>query len=149
MAWNLPPTGYNAPHERNVAMRTRAYRPEAPRCLEDRSMLSGVVGPSADPVVFPRGQLIVISRLMQSDFLTFSRSHNISDLRHDLNNVILMVPFGRADGLVASISRILDTMRHDLHARVPNAARTGLADTFAVVGGDISARVRAGDLVIR
>ena len=46
-------------------MRTRAYRPEVPGCLEDRSLLSGVAGLSADPVVLPHRRFNLVAEHMR------------------------------------------------------------------------------------
>ena len=63
-----PPDAITAPHERNVAMRTRAYRPEVSGCLEDRSLLSSVAGLSADPDVLTRREFNLIPEQIQEAF---------------------------------------------------------------------------------
>ena len=49
-------------------MRTRAYRPEVPGCLEDRSLLSSVAGLSADPIVLTRREFNLIPEQIQEAF---------------------------------------------------------------------------------
>ena len=130
-------------------MRTRAYRPEVPGCLEDRSLLSGVVGPSADPVVFSRHRLSFIVGHMQQGFDLFARYRDISLLYSEIDDVVVMLPFGRADGVRGSIDRIITRMQREISAHVPHAFRRARFDVNATIRADVEARVRAGDLVIR
>ena len=130
-------------------MRTRVYRPEVPVCLEDRSLLSGVAGPSADPVMFSRHQLSFIVEHMQDGFDLFARNRDVSQLHNEIDDVVVMIPFGRVDGLRASIDRILTRMQNDLSAHVPHAFRRARIDVNAVIRADVEARVQAGDLVVR
>src|SRR4051794_7396889 len=97
-------------------MRRRAYRPEVPGCLEGRSLLSGVAGLSADPVVLSLRRLNRVAGHMRFSFGDFARLRVISLLREELHNNAMFVPFGRLDGLGASIDRIVDGMQHDLSA---------------------------------
>ena len=129
-------------------MRTRAYRPEVPGCLEDRSLLSGVAGPSADPVVFSRHRLSFIVDHIQNGFALFARYRDISQLYSEVDDVVVMVPFGRADGLRGSIDRIVSRMQRDLSAHVPHAFRRARIDVNATIRADVEARVQAGDLVV-
>ena len=130
-------------------MRTRAYRPEAPIRLEDRSLLSGAAGPSADPVVFSRHRLSFIVQHMQQGFDLFARYRDVSLIHNEVDDVVVMLPFGRADGVRGSIDRILTRMQNDFRAHVPHAFRRARIDVNAVIRADVEARVRAGDLVVR
>ena len=130
-------------------MRTRAYRPEAPGCLEGRSLLSGVAGLSADPVVLPRRVFNVVAEQIQSHFQSFGRDRDIAGLRDDLRDVAVIIPFGRVDGLGVSINRIVTRMQDDLSANVPHAIRSALNDVLAATRAEVKARVQAGDVVVR
>jgi hypothetical protein len=130
-------------------MRTRAYRPEVPVCLEDRSLLSGLAGPSADPVLFSRHRLSFIVEQMQGGFDAFARYRDVSLLHGGIDDAVVMMPFGRVDGLRASIFRILTRMQNDFSAHVPHAFRRARIDANAVIRAAVEARVRAGDLVVR
>ena len=89
-------------------MRTRAYRPEVPGCLEDRSLLSGVAGLSADPVVLSHRRFNKFAELTRLGFHSFGRDRDVSALRSEIYDVAVMIPFGRVDGLGVSVNRILD-----------------------------------------
>jgi hypothetical protein len=130
-------------------MRTRAYRPEVPGCLEDRSLLSGVAGPSADPVVFSRHRLSFIVGHMQQGFDLLARYRAVSLLHNEIDDVVVMIPFGRVDGLRGSIDRIVTRMQNEFAAHVPHAFRRARIDVNAVIRADVEARVQAGDLVVR
>lgn len=130
-------------------MRSRAYRPEIPGCLEDRSMLSGIAGPPAHPeVLTPRRLSLVIER-QREDFDLFGRHRDISTLRGDIADVVVMIPFERVDGLEATIGRILSTMRRDVSEHVPRAVRSAADAVTAATLADVGARVRSGDVVVR
>jgi len=130
-------------------MRTRAYRPEVPGCLEDRSLLSGVAGPSADPVIFSRHRLSFIVEHIQGGFDLFARYRDISQLHSEIDDVVVMIPFGRADGVRGSINRIVTRMQNEISAHVPHAFRRARIDVNATIRADVEARVRAGDVVLR
>ena len=130
-------------------MRTRAYRPEVAGCLEDRSLLSGVTGPSADPVILSRDRLNFVAEQILTDFDTFARNRDIIQLRNDISDVIVIIPFGQVDGLERSINRILHRMQHDISANVPHAFRSALNDVLAMTRAEVEARIRAGDVVVR
>jgi hypothetical protein len=130
-------------------MRTRAYRPEAPVSLEDRSLQSGVAGPSAQPVVLLHRRLNFILDHMRGGFVLFTRYHDISQVHSEIDDVVVMVPFQRVDGLDVSIDRIVDRMRQDLAAHVPGAIRSASNDVIAATVADVLARVRAGDVIVR
>ena len=130
-------------------MRTRAYRPEVPQCLEDRSLLSGIPGLSADPVVLPRRKFNMFAEEIRVTFQTFARDRLASDLHDRIFIYGVMIPFARVDGLGVSINRILDRLHRDLAANVPDAIRSARTDVLAVIRADVQARVRAGDVVVR
>ena len=130
-------------------MRTRAYRPEAPSCLEDRALLSGVAGPSADPVVFSRHRLSFIVQHIQQGFDLFARDRDVSHLRSEIDDVVVMIPFGRADGVRGSLDRVVNRMQREISAHIPLAFRRARIDVNAVIRAQVEARVRAGDLVVR
>lgn len=127
----------------------RAYRPEVPGCLEGRSLLSGVAGLSAHPVVVSVRQLNRVAGHMRISFDVYARYGDLHHLREDLDNDSVNIPFGRADGLGESIDRIVDEMTHDLAAHVPHAIRSAQNRVFAVIRTGVLARVRAGDVVLR
>lgn len=130
-------------------MRTRAFRPEIPGCLEDRALLSGVAGSSADPVVFSRHRLSFIVQHIQQGFDLLARYRDISQLHSEIDDVVVMIPFGRADDVRGSINRVVTRMQDEFAAHVPHAFRRARIDVNAVIRADIEARVRAGDLVVR
>ena len=130
-------------------MRTRAYRPEILACLEDRSLLSGVAGLTADPVVLSRRQFHFIAEHMRLGFQLFARYRDVSQLHNEINDVAVWIPFGRVDGLQVSINRIVNRMQHDLSANVPSAIRKAGNDVIAVTRADVEARAQAGDVVVR
>ena len=130
-------------------MRTRAYRPEAPGCLEGRSLLSGVAGPSADPVIFSRHRLSFIVQHIQQGFDLFARDRDVSHLRSEIDDVVVMIPFGRADGVRGSLDRVVNRMQREISAHIPLAFRRARIDVNAVIRAQVEARVRAGDLVVR
>jgi hypothetical protein len=130
-------------------MRMRAYRPEVPGCLEGRSLLSGLAGPSADPVVFSRHRLSFIVQHMQQGFDLYARYRDVAQIRSEVDDVVVMLPFGRADGVRGSIDRIITTMQREISAHVPHAFHRARVDVTATIRRDVEARVRAGDLVVR
>jgi hypothetical protein len=130
-------------------MRTRAYRPEVLDCLEDRSLLSGVAGPSADPVVLTVRRLHLVGDQLRLSFQLFARDLVTDHLLDDIHNVAVIIPFGRVDGLGITIKRTLDQMQHDLSAHVPNAVLTAQNDVLAAILAQVKARVQAGDVVVR
>ena len=130
-------------------MRTRAYRPEVPGCLEDRSLLSSVAGRSADPIVFTRREFNMIPEQIQSAFQFSRRNGDIPHLHDEILGAVVNIPFGRVDGLAVSINGILDKMQHDLSAKVPHAISSARNDVIAVTRADVEARAHAGDIVVR
>jgi hypothetical protein len=130
-------------------MRTRAYRPEVPGCLEDRSLLSSVAGRSADPIVFTRREFNLIPEQIQSAFQFTRRNGDIPHLHDEILDAVVNIPFGRVDGLAVSINGILDKMQHNLSAKVPHAISSARNDVIAVTRADVEARAQAGDIVVR
>lgn len=130
-------------------MRTRAYRPEVPGYLEERSLLSGGAGLPTAPVVLLRRQFSKVGEQIHLGFQLFARDRAIDDLHDKIFSVGVMIPFGRVDGLGASINGILDRMERDLDANVPFAIRTARTDVLAVTRAAVQVRVQAGDVVIR
>lgn len=124
-------------------MRTRAYRPEAPICLEGRSLLSG------DPVVLLRNHILTITQQTEISFQSFGRDPSIPDLRISLSNVIVMIPFEQVDGLGMKINGIVTTMGQELSDKVPHAIRSAYDEVLAACRAEIAARVQAGDVVVR
>ena len=130
-------------------MRRRAYRPEVPDCLEGRSLLSGVAGLSAHPVVMSHRQLNQTFEHIKFAFGEFTPFRVAYVLRDDLHNLAMPVPFGRVDGLDEAIDRIVDRMQHDLSAHVPHPIRSAQHALIAAIRANVAARVRSGDVVFR
>jgi hypothetical protein len=130
-------------------MRPRAYRPEAPGCLEERCLLSGVAGHSADPTVLTRREFNYVPEQIQQAFYLYRQGSGIPELHDEINEAIVAVPFGRQDGLAASINSILDTLQHDMHAKVPNAVSTAHNEVLAVTRAAMQAQAQAGNVVVR
>jgi hypothetical protein len=131
-------------------MRMRAYRPEVPVCLEERSLLSGVAGLSAHPVVFSQRRFNFVGDHMRQGFILFTRYRDVTQLRSEIiDDVVAMIPYGQVDGLGVSINRIVNRMQHEISAHVPHAIRSARNDVLAVTRADVEARVRAGDVVVR
>ncbi len=130
-------------------MRTRAYRPEAPGCLEDRSLLSGAAGPSADPIVFTRRQFNNVPAQIQDAFYLFRQGGGIPELHDEINEAVVAVPFGRQAGLAASINRTLNTLRQDMHAKVPQAVSIAHNEVIAATRAAMQAQAQAGNVVVR
>jgi hypothetical protein len=130
-------------------MHSRAYRPDVPICLENRSLLSVAAANSADPYVYPLRQFNLFAEKMQIGFDLFVRHHDVSELHDEIDDIIVLIPFERVDGLGVSIDRIVDRMQHDLSAHVPHAVHSAYNDVIAVARADVQARVRAGDIILR
>jgi len=130
-------------------MCTRAYRPEAPDCLEDRCLFSGAAGPWADPVVLTKAKFGTVITQIRIGFAVFPRDPSISDLRLELSDAAVLIPFGRVDGLGLSINRILNTLHEDLSAKVRHALPRAEEAIIAVTRADVEAQVREGDVVVR
>ncbi len=130
-------------------MHPRAYRPEVPVCLEDRSLQSGFAVRPAHPVVLLHRQLNFVITHMQNGFVLFSRFHDVAQVRREINDVVVMIPFQRLDGLDVSLDRVVDTMVQQFAAHVPGAIRSASNDVTAVTIADVKAQVRAGDVIVR
>jgi hypothetical protein len=131
-------------------MRTRAYRPEVVGCLEERSLLSGVAGASADPVVLSRQRLITADLQTVLAFHLFSRDRDPDHVRDAVHDVVVIIPYGRVDGLGVTINDIVTRMQRELSGHnAPHAIRAAGQDVIAAIRADVEARVRAGDVVIR
>ena len=128
-------------------MRTRAYRPEPVR-LEDRSLQSGFARWPAHPVVLPRRRFNFILDHIRSGFVLFDRYHDVSQVHSEVDDVIVMIPFQRLDGLNDSIDRIVQGMQQDVAAHVPGAVRLASLAVAATTVADVQARVRAGDVIL-
>ena len=131
-------------------MRTRAYRPEVNR-LEGRSPLSGVAGLSAaGPVAVSPRRLHLYAEQVRQTFLLYARgAYYAPQVRDDLYQVAVMIPFGRVDGLGVTINRIVDEMQQDVFAHVPNAVLSARNDVLASTRAFVDGRVEAGDVVVR
>jgi hypothetical protein len=130
-------------------MRMRAYRPEVPGCLEDRSLLSSVTGLSADPIVLTRSEFNLIPEEIQEAFQSSRRNGGFPHLHEEILDAVVNIPFGRVDGLAVSINGILNRMQHDISAKVPHAISSARNDVIAVTRADVEARAQAGDIVVR
>jgi hypothetical protein len=131
-------------------MRTRAYRPEVPGRLEDRSLLSGGAKPSAHPVVLSQLNFDRIGEQIDLGFQLFARDRVVSDLRsHLYSNAAVRIPFGRVDGLGVSINRIVSRMHRDLATNDPQAIPTARNEVLAMTRAVVEARIQAGDVVVR
>jgi hypothetical protein len=149
--WN-PPMRFRprpARDERNVAMRTRAYRPEVSGCLENRSLLSGVAGTSSVPIVLTRREFNQVPEEIQEAFLEFRQGFGIEELHTEILDAVAPIPFGQADGLGSSITRILKTMQRDIHGKDPQAITSAHNDVIAVTRADMQALAQAGTIVVR
>jgi hypothetical protein len=130
-------------------MRTRAYQPEVPTRLEDRSLLSGVARVSGHPVVLSHRKFTLVAEHMSMGFDVFTRYRDLSQLHNEIDDVVLLIPFERVDGLRVSINRIVSRMQHDLSAHVPHAIRSAKTDVLGVTRAEVVARVQTGDVVMR
>jgi hypothetical protein len=130
-------------------MRKRAYRPEVSGCLEGRSLLSGVAGHSADPTVFTRREFNGVPEQIQDAFHLFRQGSGFSELHEEINEAVVAVPFGRQDGLAASINGILGTLRQDMRAKVSDAVSTAHNEVLAVTRAAMQAQAQAGNVVVR
>ena len=130
-------------------MRKRAYRPEVPGCLENRSLLSGVAGLSAHPIVLTRRQFNQVPERIQLAFHLFRQGNGVAHLHGDILSAVAIIPFGRVDGLGASINGILSRMHRDMRTGVHGAVSTAHNDVIAVVRADVQARAQSGDIVVR
>jgi hypothetical protein len=117
--------------------------------LEGRTLLSGVVGLSAHPVVFSHRRFIFVAEHMRMGFDLYTRYRDVSQLGGEIDDVVVMIPFEQVDGLDNSINRIIKRMQHDLSTSVPHAIRSARNDVIAVTRAEVEARVQAGDVIVR
>src|SRR4051812_48652450 len=119
-------------------MRTRAYRPQDSDCLEGRTLLSGVTGLKAEPVVLRSRRLSFSIERIREEFQAAARDRDVSDLRERIRDYTVIIPFERVDGLGVSINRILDRVENDLTGHVPpHAIRSAQNDVVAVIRADV------------
>ncbi len=130
-------------------MRTRAYRPEAPNSLEDRSLLSGVARPLVNPVVISAAEFGGITRQMRVDFQMYARNGDNELLQTQLLQVAVRVPFGGVNGLGISINSILRNMEQDISGGVPRAIRTATNEVIAATHANLAASIRDGLVIVR
>lgn len=130
-------------------MRTRAFRPQVPDCLEDRSLLSGMARPLADPVVLPRLRLKKVVEITHMSFQLYARDIEVEHLSDEIYEVVVMLPYGRVDGLGVQINSILDRMHHEVAAKVPGAVISAQTNVLTAIRTQVQARIRAGDVVVR
>ncbi|WP_165069607.1 hypothetical protein [Paludisphaera rhizosphaerae] len=128
-------------------MHRRAFRPEASHRLEDRSLQSGMGG-AAGTVELPAGRLDGILRQVRLSYFLYVRKPNMEQLRNHLQQAVVLVPYGREDGLGEKINDFL----HEVHDGIANGAPlpvyTASRQTINLVRSDVYNRVRAGDVVI-
>src|ERR1700733_4642909 len=129
-------------------MRTRAYRPEVPGCLENRSLLSGVAGTSADPTVLTRREFNLVPEEIRSAFQEYRQGFGIEELHNEILDAVAPIPYGQADGLGSSITRILKTLQRDIHAKDPQAINSAVNAVIAVTRADVQALAQAGRIVV-
>ena len=105
----------------------------------------GTVGPSRRRVASPAQPDLEHIKFAFGEFTPF---RVVYVLREDLHDVAKAVPFGRVDGLDATIDRIVDRMQHDLSAHVPHPIRSAQHALLVAIHSNVVARVRAGDVVL-
>jgi len=130
-------------------MRTRAYRPEVSGCLENRSLLSGVAGLSADPIVLTRREFNQVPEQIRSAFQEFRQGFGIAELHDDILDAVVVIPYAQADGLGVSINRSLKTMQRDIRAKDHQAISSARNDVIAATFADVQALAQTGDIVVR
>jgi hypothetical protein len=130
-------------------MRPRPYRPENPGCLEGRLLLSGAAGLSDKPYVFSQHTFKFYAIHVESDFTSFARYRSSIELHREIEDVLPLIPYARADGLRDKIDSIVDGMVEQVHEGVPHAIRTANEAVIAVTRSEIQARVQAGDVVVK
>jgi hypothetical protein len=130
-------------------MRTRVYRPEVPDCLENRSLLSAVAATSADPIVLTRREFNLVPEEIRSAFQEYRQGFGIEELHDEILDPVSSIPYGKADGLGSSITRILKTMQREIHAKDPQAINSAVTAVIAVTRADVQALAQAGRIVVR
>jgi hypothetical protein len=130
-------------------MRTRVYRPAVPDCLENRSLLSAVAATSADPIGLTRREFNLVPEEIRSAFQEYRQGFGIEELHNEILDAVAPIPYGQADGLGSSITRILKTMQRDIHAKDPQAINSAVNAVIAVTRADVQALAQAGHIVVR
>jgi hypothetical protein len=130
-------------------MQRRAYRPEAPRCLEERSLLSGVAAPSLHPVVLLPRKLVKVDEHVQMAFQIFTRSRDFADLHDEIHDVQVLIPYQHVDGLGLTIRNILHEMQLGFAANAPHPIRSAQNAVLAAIRAEVVARIQTGDVILR
>lgn len=131
-------------------MHRRAFRPEASHLLEDRSLMSGMGRPSADPVVIRTARINGIYDQIQLSFKLYLRQRDFDRLGEIIQPVAVLVPFGRQDGLNVSISEALDQMKRDLaHGVGVQSVFSTYDKVIDLTRTELLSRIQAGDVVVR
>ena len=130
-------------------MRKRVYRPGVPDCLENRSLLSAVAATSADPMVFTRREFNLVPEEIRSAFQEYRQGFGIEELHNEILDPVSSIPYAQADGLGSSITRILKTMQHEVHAKDRQAISSAVNAVIAVTRADVQALAQAGRIVVR
>lgn len=130
-------------------MRRRAFRPEVPCSLEGRVLLSGAGGLSTDPVILSARRFTWVGQQIVSSFWIFKRHRNIEDLRSSIADVVVVIPFGRVDGLGVTMNRVVTELRGELAGNVPRAISSARNEILTATRAQVSARVEAGDVIVR
>ncbi|QEH36701.1 hypothetical protein OJF2_52860 [Aquisphaera giovannonii] len=129
-------------------MRRRAFRPELPGQLEDRSLASVAAGSPGHPAVFRKGMVNDIIREVHSQFLVYIRYRDPTLLREQIDRNVTLIPYSRADRLLDSIDGILHDMLRDQAAGAPRPVLKASNRTIALIRSDVVQHVKAGDLVL-
>ena len=130
-------------------MRARAFRPEAPGCLETRALLSGTAGHLPHPVKIPDRAIAKIDQQIRQGFHLFIRDRNVDGMLDEIYDGAVLIPYGKADGLGVTIRRRVEQMQRDIDAGVPHPVIRAQRDIEAAIHAQIVARVRAGDVVVQ
>lgn len=132
-------------------MRRRAFRPEPPGPLEDRSTPSGAAAAAApaEPVVFSFRRLERVTAHIQYSFSFFTRFHQYSRLREELKSDVIPIPFARADGLAEVIDAVVDDLQDEFPSGSPRAVHRAQKEVIATMRVQLANRVRAGDVILR
>lgn len=125
-------------------MRRRSFVPEAPSRLEGRALLSG----GARPVHLSAPLFNVSLLQIKGDFEQFALSGDIKRLKSQLYEISRPLPFKKADQLGPKTNAILDRMRANLAANVPNAVATAYQQTVDGIKASIIRHIEDGTLVV-
>ena len=130
-------------------MRTRAYRPEAPWLPGRPIPVIGRRGTLGRSYRFHASSVRRRARQIQDAFYLFRQGGGIPELHDEINEAVVAVPFGRQAGLAASINRTLNTLRQDMHAKVPQAVSIAHNEAIAATRAAMQAQAQAGNVVAR